>query len=450
MSIFVNRVLNLKKIKAIGFDMDYTIVRYQTENFEKLTHTVVLQKLVDDENYPKEILDLKFEFNRAIRGLVIDETYGNIIKMSLYGRIKKAYHGLSEIPFKEVNRLYRGEIVDLNDPRFTPVDTAFSIAHAVLFSQLVECRDKSPDKYPNYETIAADVLRQIDIAHRDNSLKSAVLSNLDEYIIQDPKIVWSLEKLKDSGKKLFIVTNSDYVYTQKLLDYTFTPHLKNHKDWRELFDIVTTLASKPYFFTARPYFLKLDSNTQQLVNTESLENGELYQGGNAISLEEFFKVKGDEILYLGDHIYGDIVALKKECNWRTALVLEEIDKERELTKTASNIILEIDEVMDSKKQIEDKIDKLYMNKNKNREEIDKLFKMIRDIDSQLEELIGEYNYHFNPYWGEVMRAGVEESRFAGQVAKYACIYMAKVSDLFEYSPRKYFRPPRRLLPHDYN
>ena len=31
MSIYVNRTLDLKKIKAIGFDMDYTLVRYQTE-----------------------------------------------------------------------------------------------------------------------------------------------------------------------------------------------------------------------------------------------------------------------------------------------------------------------------------------------------------------------------------------------------------------------------------
>ena len=35
MSVYVNRTLNMKKIKAIGFDMDYTLVRYKTEAFEK-------------------------------------------------------------------------------------------------------------------------------------------------------------------------------------------------------------------------------------------------------------------------------------------------------------------------------------------------------------------------------------------------------------------------------
>jgi hypothetical protein len=48
----------------------------------------------------------------------------------------------------------------------------------------------------------------------------------------------------------------------------------------------------------------------------------------------------------------------------------------------------------------------------------------------------------------MMRAGLEESRFADQVEKYACIYMAKVSDLIQYSPRTYFRPLRRVLPHE--
>ena len=47
-----------------------------------------------------------------------------------------------------------------------------------------------------------------------------------------------------------------------------------------------------------------------------------------------------------------------------------------------------------------------------------------------------------------MRSGVEPSRLAGQIEKYACIYMAKVSDFIEYSPRTYFRPKKKTLPHE--
>ncbi|NDB84669.1 MAG: hypothetical protein EB127_18490, partial [Alphaproteobacteria bacterium] len=36
---------------------------------------------------------------------------------------------------------------------------------------------------------------------------------------------------------------------------------------------------------------------------------------------------GSEILYIGDHIYGDILRSKKEIGWRTMLVIEELEQE---------------------------------------------------------------------------------------------------------------------------
>jgi len=70
------------------------------------------------------------------------------------------------------------------------------------------------------------------------------------------------------------------------------------------------------------------------------------------------------------------------------------------------------------------------------------------LNSRISECIGQYKAFFNPYWGEILRAGSEESRFAEQVEKYACIYMTRVSDLYKYSPRTYFRPDRRIMPHE--
>ena len=55
---------------------------------------------------------------------------------------------------------------------------------------------------------------------------------------------------------------------------------------------------------------------------------------------------------------------------------------------------------------------------------------------------------YNPTWGQVFRAGAEESYFAYQVERYACIYMEKLMDLFACSPLMYFRANRRRLPHD--
>ena len=73
---------------------------------------------------------------------------------------------------------------------------------------------------------------------------------------------------------------------------------------------------------------------------------------------------------------------------------------------------------------------------------------IADLDADLSRLLQEQHSYFNPTWDRVFRAGAEESYFAYQVERFACIYMEKLSDLLNGSPSTYFRANRRLLPHD--
>jgi hypothetical protein len=56
--IFCNRALNMRTIRAVGFDMDYTLAQYIPETFEILAHRGAMQKLVNTMGYPKEILSL--------------------------------------------------------------------------------------------------------------------------------------------------------------------------------------------------------------------------------------------------------------------------------------------------------------------------------------------------------------------------------------------------------
>ena len=448
MGIYVNRTLNLKKIKAIGLDMDYTLVRYHTEAFEKQTYQMARECLITLKNYPKEILSIDFNFKRAIRGLVIDEKRGNLIKISLHGRIKKAAHGTCLLDIETQKKIYGDQIIDLGEKSFTPIDTSFSISHGVLFANLVDLKDQGSQNYPSYEEMAQDVLEMIDLIHRDNSLKSYVTKNMDQFIIQDQKIPEFLETFKSSGKKLFIVTNSPYPYTQKLLNYTLSPFLKDHHHWQDLFDIIITLAEKPQFFTTRQRFLKWDQQTQQLVNIDNNLTPGIFQGGNSLELQDYLGLESDEILYLGDHIYGDILTLKKQYSWRTALIIEEIDQEVATIRKQKDQLAFLNQLMLDKEKIEDEINRI-INVKKEKNKAQSLLNQIKKIDEKLETTTVQYNAAFNSHWGEIMRAGAEESRFAGQVAKYACIYMAKVSDLASVSTRKYFRPKRRPLPHDY-
>ena len=44
-------------------------------------------------------------------------------------------------------------------------------------------------------------------------------------------------------------------------------------------------------------------------------------------VENSLNIHGDEILYVGDHIYTDVSQSKVHLRWRTALILRELEEE---------------------------------------------------------------------------------------------------------------------------
>lgn len=452
--VYVNRTLNLKRIHFIGLDMDHTLIRYHSENFERLAHSVMLEKLIREKGYPSSIGQLQFSYDRAIRGLVIDKRRGNVLKLSRYAAIRVSYHGLRPIDYNLQKELYQSTYIDLSDPNFDKVDTSFSIAFAGLFMQLVELKETTESKLlPDFVDIANDLNEVLDRAHRDGSLKNQVRDRLEDFIVKDPEVVQRLERFVKHGKKLFILTNSDYEYTKILLDHAILPYLKEHKHWSDLFEFVITSAQKPRFFFDKLKFLRVHPEDGSMKNFEGTLTKGIYQGGCASTFTQDLKLNADEILYIGDHIYGDIVRLKKDCAWRTALVVEELQEEIEKNHQAESLVQKINVLMDQKIPYEQELDQLISKKIEHNDvtltqKIEFQTARITEIDRQISPLIKEQQKIFNKYWGEVMRVGIEESYFAHQVERFACVYMAKLADLLAFSPRTYFRAPKRPLPHE--
>lgn len=449
MAVYVNRSLNLKKIKLIGFDLDYTLVCYNTRAFEELAHKQGIRILIEQYGYPEEISSLGFDYYRAIVGLVIDGKNGNLLKLNRFGKVKTAFHGLEEIPYRKVQEFYQNIAIDIRDPDFTPLDTNFAISAGVLYSQLVGLHDLD---LPSASDMSRDVRQAINTAHIDGSIKRIVQKNLEHYIILDPLVPQLLERYIDYGKKLMLITNSDYAYSRTILDYAITPLLKHHKNWLELFDIVITLADKPEFFKSPHRFLKVDIKTGNMTNYTGPVTSGIYQGGWFKKLQEDLGLPGNEILYLGDHIYGDVITIKKLCDWRTGLVLSDLEDEVRGVTEGARIQQEIGKLSAEKASLEQELNQLdiarYEGKPADKFMIDKLFEKIEQLNNRISELLKKYREFFNPHWGEVLRAGLEESRYAEQLSNYACVYMTRVSDLFDYSPKTYFRPLRRLMPHE--
>jgi HAD superfamily 5'-nucleotidase-like hydrolase len=451
--VFVNRILNMKKIKYIGLDMDHTLIRYKTKNFETLVYQLAVDELISNKNYPKTVKKFKFNFEDAIRGLVVDSKNGNILKLSRYGAIRQSYHGTKKIGYAEQSQFYRSTYVDLGDPNYMAIDTSFSIAFCVLYSQLIDLKDESPNDFPSYHTIALDVLSCVDKVHADGSLKKYISEHLDQFVIKERAVVEGLKQFIRHGKKIFILTNSEYFYTKLLLDYAINPFLDEGERWQDIFEYTITLANKPRFFYDKLRFLRINPETGCMTNITGNITPGIYQGGHATKFTDDLALNGDEILYIGDHIYGDILRLKKDCNWRTALVVEDLGEEIAAQKNALSIERDISTNMEIKKALEQDYIKLHTQgidekTNKYDAKLHKLYAEISTIDQKISTLLDEQHAFYNPKWERVFRAGAEESYFAYQVDRYACIYMEKLADLLKHSPLTYFRANRRVLAHD--
>lgn len=56
-------------------------------------------------------------------------------------------------------------------------------------------------------------------------LKSETVKNLDEYVKKDERLPVFLSRLRESGAKIFLLTNSDYNFTNQIMTYLFDfPH----------------------------------------------------------------------------------------------------------------------------------------------------------------------------------------------------------------------------------
>src|ERR1700721_1291555 len=88
--IFCNRTLNMRAIRAIGYDMDYTLIHYRVEEWEKRAYEYLKQRFVA-QGWPVE--HLEFDPAMVCRGLIIDLAHGNLLKANRFGFVKRAFHG---------------------------------------------------------------------------------------------------------------------------------------------------------------------------------------------------------------------------------------------------------------------------------------------------------------------------------------------------------------------
>lgn len=471
--IFVNRSLNMGSIKTIGFDMDHTLVTYNREAFEGLAFRATLNKFIE-AGYPEELSQLHFDPNFLIRGLLVDMERGNILKVDGHKYVKIAFHGRRRLPKDLRHKLYNSE--SFKASTLLSVDTFFALSEVQLFTEIVDYMDRHPDKIKkSYRDVYHDLRRFIDLSHADGSIKNLVLREPERFIHRDKHLGATLQQLSEAGKSLFLLTNSNWDYTNALMRFALSDSLQGDMSWRDFFDCIIVGSGKPGFFTGSQPFYEVMTDTGLLkMHSGPLKQGTVFQGGNANLFQKLTAYRGDEILYVGDHIYGDIVRSKGSVNWRTMLVVEELDVElpkldllrEELTEIRHKA--ELREILDEElQQVRSRVALLSRQAEKAKQkaenkkahyilkEQEKLLAKITDIsieiaelDQVIKQMIEARHAAVHPIWGELMKVGLERSRFADQVSDFACVYTSRLTNMRFYSPFKRFTSTHDLLPHD--
>ena len=67
-------------------------------------------------------------------------------------------------------------------------------------------------------------------------------------------------------------------------------------------------------------------------------------------------IKGEQVLYIGDHIYGDILRLRKQHMWRTAMVLQELEREISVSERLEAQISDLELLDRRHRNLESEID----------------------------------------------------------------------------------------------
>lgn len=460
--IYGNRTLNLRSIRAIGYDMDYTLVHYRVDEWEKRAFHHTRDRLAT-LGWPVE--DLEFDPDSVIRGLTLDLERGNLVKPTRFGYVIRASHGTEFLEFDRLRRDYAATAVDLAEDRWVFLNTLFSLSEAALFAALVDRHDAG--QVPGVRSYAHlyDVVRStLDDAHMEGTLKQEILTDPARFVVEDAEIAATLLDQHHAGKQLLLITNAEWEYTDRIMRYAVDRHLPGDLTWRSLFDAVIVSAAKPDFFTSRrPLYRVVDEGLGLMrPHTGPLRSDTVYVGGGAQQIEDHLGLSGDEILYVGDHLYSDVSVSKALLRWRTALVLRELESEIAAAEAFRPSEERLQALMARKSEVEQRLAAVRLEKQRAQlgyaaaslsvTEADALIEDLRAevlrVDAEITPLAIESGSLRNSAWGPLMRSGNDKSLFARQVERYADVYTSRVSNFLAATPFAYLRADRGSLPHD--
>ncbi|XP_054152989.1 5'-nucleotidase domain-containing protein 3-like [Oppia nitens] len=436
--VFANNELDLSDIQVYGFDYDYTLAVYK-ESLNYLIYDLGRNVLIDKYKYPKDISQLDYIPDFAIRGLHYDVEHGLLMKIDSFHLIQlgSVYKGLTPVDDEEVLSIYNGSYVPRKIIRSTEgeqirmkqLNDLFSVPEICLLSKVTDYFIKNNITY-HPEIIFNDVQNAVQSIH---PVIHKMLNDqmIGQYLERHDSLITFLNRLKENKKKMFLITNSPFKFVDCGMKYMIG------NDWIQLFDVIIVQAGKPKFFNLKhkPFRLyDMNNDCQLWGKVSALEKGQIYMEGTVHHMLEMTGWKGNTILYFGDQIYNDLADITLNHGWRTGAIIAELEREIQTFNTQ-----EFRETVSTLQALQLLIDESH--KTNDSILLDELIQQ-RDIMRARSKAL------FNPQFGSIFRTHHNPTYFSRRLFRYSDIYMSSLTNLCHYSLNHIFCPRRGLLPHE--
>ncbi|XP_062522890.1 cytosolic purine 5'-nucleotidase-like isoform X2 [Corticium candelabrum] len=390
--------------------------------------------------------------------MFFDKDFGNLLKVDQFGNILVCYHGFELVPSTQVRELYPNKTVQASDHRYFVLNTLFNLPETYIIAALVNYFDSHSDytKVKNgvecgnvlvsYKSMHQDLRAAMDWVHNEGHLKARTLENVEKYVVKDPRLPILLKRLRTHGRKVFLLTNSDYHYTDSVLSYLLSEDSEPREEttggkvWTSYFDYVVVDAQKPVYFEGGTTLRQINETTGKPgmgVFLGKIQQGSIYSGGDSETFCEMIGAVGEDVLYIGDHIFGDILKSKKQHGWRTYLVVRELEEDLGVLTDGRDLYNQL-------ALVEDELEDVYRDLDSHHEICPNITSYLR----RMKELVFSIDQRQSTKLGSIFRSGTRQTFFAMQAMRYADLYSSSPLNLINYPFSYFFRAKAQLMPHE--
>lgn len=341
----MSKVFSFSNYDVIGFDLDNCLCRYHPSELFKLEYDLLSNFIEKQNNHPTESLKKPYDLHKdfILKGLFLDVKKGNVLKIAADGTILQASHGTKQMSPQEIHQIYNDNHWMLTDKYIADplsvwagegsheiqvVIDYFDLPVALVFARIVDDLDKitikeSYDHYPEILDCIRNIYDHEQLFKNRGGFYTALKKEPAKYLYpRDEKLFDWLKSMKESGKKLYLLSGANYDYGTYISEVTLG------ENWKELFDLVIFEAKKPWFWNSNRNFKTVDGN---IISNKDIKMNEIYLEGNYEGLQALFQketnIINPKVLYVGDSIIQDVFAPNFYCNIDTVAVVEELEAE---------------------------------------------------------------------------------------------------------------------------